>query len=414
MGRALAGNVFFLGLVSFFTDLSSEMIYPLLPVFFTGLVSPALAAVYIGLMEGVAESTASLLKIYSGRLSDSLGVRKPLALGGYALSSLARPLMALAAAGWHVIGLRFLDRVGKGIRTSPRDALISDSTDDDVRGLAFSFHRLMDHVGAVGGPLVAMAILTTLLGYGLVWRQGNVAATGAEMRAMRWVFAVALLPGIAAMLVLWRRVADVLGTDGPAPTDPATDTGAASTVALSSGFYIFLGAVVLFTLGNSSDLFLIFYARTRFGLGLGWMIALWVLLHLSKIVFSLPGGRFSDRVGRRPAILFGWLIYIGVYAAIPFSGALWIFCVLLAVYGAYYGMTEGAERAMVADFVPAAARGKAYGLYHGAVGLAALPASLLFGVFWAAIGPATAFFIGASLAGAAMLLLAVLLSVFDR
>lgn len=410
--RAIYGNVFSLGLVSFLNDLSSEMIYPLLPIFFTGLVSPGLAAIYIGLMEGVAESTASLLKIYAGRLSDSLGMRKPLALGGYALSSLSRPLMALAAVGWHVVALRFLDRVGKGIRTSPRDALICDSTDCDVRGLAFSFHRLMDHAGAVCGPVAAMVILTAMLGYGLVWRQGSVAATAAEMRAMRWVFAVALLPGLAATLVLWRRVSDVICA--PDAGNQALDIPSPPATGLTSGFFIFLSAVVIFTLGNSSDLFLIFYAWTRFGLGLGWIIGLWVLLHLSKIAFSLPGGRFSDRVGRRPAIIAGWLIYIGVYAAMPFVSGLLIFCALLVVYGAYYGMTEGAERALVADFVPASIRGKAYGLYHGAVGFAALPASLLFGVFWAEIGPAAAFFIGASLAALALAVLAGFLIVVDR
>jgi MFS family permease len=406
--RALQANIVLLGLVSLLTDLSSEMVYPLLPMFFTGLVAPGVAAVYIGLMDGLAESVASLLKIYSGRLSDALGVRKPLAVAGYGIASLARPVLALATAGWHVVALRTLDRVGKGIRTSPRDALISDSIDGDVRGLAFSFHRLMDHIGAVCGPLAAMALLYALLGHGMLLHQGNGAATVDEMRALRWLFALALVPGLVATVVLWRWVTE-------APRVRAAGTGAEPAQApagrLPREFYVFLAAVTLFTLGNSSDLFLIFFAQTRFGLGLGWVVVLWVSLHLSKILFSLPGGRFSDRAGRRPAIMIGWAIYIAIYAAMPFAPGFWTAFALLVCYGAYYGMTEGAERALVADFVPGAVRGRAYGLYHGAVGLAALPASLLFGVFWAALGARTAFLIGASLATAALLILAAFLTV---
>lgn len=378
------------------------MIYPLLPVFFTGLVSPAAAAIYIGLMDGVAESTSSILKIYSGRLSDKLGVRKPLALAGYGLSSLARPLMALAAAGWHVVALRFLDRVGKGVRTSPRDALLSESVPNDVRGLAFSFHRAMDHAGAICGPLAAMLILYFTLGKNLIWQQGNGVANPEEMQALRWLFAIALLPGIAATTALWRWVKDSAGTG-------ATGVKSAdqSATSLPKRFYLFLVAVTLFTLGNSSDLFLIFYAITRYELGLGWVLLLWVILHLSKIIFSLPGGWLSDRAGRRVAISLGWLVYVGVYVAMPYASTLWMTGGLLVIYGAYYGMTEGAERALIADFVSPERRGKAYGYYHGAVGLAALPASLLFGVLWAAIGPQIAFGIGAGLAAGALVILTV-------
>ena len=310
--------------------------------------------------------------------------------------------MALAAFGWHVIALRILDRVGKGIRTSPRDALLSESTDSDVRGLSFSFHRLMDHSGAVCGPLIAAIFLYCTLGHNFMWHQGGGIASAEEMRAMRWLFAIALIPGIAAMAVLWLQVRE---SPLKATHDTHEDQRKSPASKLPSRFFIFLGAVILFTLGNSSDLFLIFYAQTRFGFGLGWVLALWVILHLSKIIFSLPGGKFSDRVGRRPAIITGWLIYVVVYLAMPFASEFWMTLSLLLVYGAYYGMTEGAERALVADIVPSPQRGKAYGLYHGAVGLAALPASLVFGVLWAKIGPQAAFIIGASLAASALLLL---------
>lgn len=397
--RALCGNVLVLGIVSFFTDVGSEMVYPLLPAFFAGLVPTGLAAVYVGLMDGIAESTSSLLKVYAGHLSDRLHTRKPLALAGYALSSLVRPLNALAGVGWHIVALRFMDRVGKGFRTAPRDALLSETVDDDVRGLAFSIHRLMDHAGAVVGPLVATGLLYATLGAATLWQQGSegAAPSSAEMGALRIVFALSLLPGVVATLALWRWV-----SDAPAPIGAVNGGRENQRPSLPRRFYVFLGAVVLFTLGNSSDLFIIFYAQTRFGLGLGWVIGLWVLLHLSKALFSMPGGRLSDLYGRRRAIITGWVLYVAVYVTLPLVGALPVFCALLVVYGVYYGLTEGAERALVADAVAPDARGTAYGVYHGAVGLAALPASLLFGVFWAVLGPQTAFLIGASLAAGAV------------
>ncbi|HEB84276.1 MAG TPA: MFS transporter [Bacteroidetes bacterium] len=382
------------------------MIYPLLPVYFTRLVPAAAAAVYVGLMDGLAESVSSLLKVYSGRWSDRLGKRKPLALAGYGLSTIARPLTAVATAGWHVVAFRFIDRIGKGVRTSPRDALISDSAPADVRGTAFSFHRMMDHAGAVLGPLVAAVFLYALLGNTLLWRRGDATPGPGEMHALRLLFALALLPGIAGVLVFWRKVREVPVERVKDEADGRNEDAGDAASPLPAKFYLFLGAVTLFTLGNSSDLFLIFYAQSRFGLGLGYVSALWISLHLSKILFSLPGGRMSDRYGRRAAILSGWAVYFLVYLAMPFTSSLRAVWGLLVLYGAYYGLTEGAERALVADYVPSSHRGRAYGIYHGAVGFSALPASLLFGVFWAELGAKTAFLIGASLAAAATLLLA--------
>jgi MFS family permease len=404
---AIRGNVLMMGLVSLFTDFSSEMIYPLLPVFFTGLVSPGWVAVYVGLMEGIAEASASLLKLFSGRISDALGKRKVLAILGYGISSAVRPLMALAAAGWHVVGLRFLDRVGKGIRTSPRDALISDSVGKEYRGLAFSFHRAMDHVGAILGPIVAVAVLYAFLGYGL-WKGSTKEATAEEMHALRWLFAIALVPGVAAMIALMGKVREV----APKPSEAKPPSATGVWRQLPRRFYAFVGVVTLFALGNSSDLFLVFYGETTFGFGLLQLIGLWVVLHVSKMVFSIPGGLLSDKLGRRPVIIAGWIVYALVYLGMAFVDpeAPWQFWALIAVYGFYYGMTEGAQSALVADFVPSELRGTAYGFYHGAIGLAALPASLVFGIVWKAYGPVTAFGIGAGLAGAAAILLAVLLS----
>jgi MFS family permease len=394
-----------LGLVSFLTDVSTEMIYPLLPVFFSGLVTPAAVVVYIGLMEGLAEMTSSLLKFYSGHLSDRLGRRKSLAVAGYGISSIIRPFTAVATLGWEVLAFRLLDRVGKGIRTAPRDALLSQSISQEIRGRAFSFHRLMDHAGAVLGPLTAGGFLTIMLGHAMLWSQGNATSAGPqEMAALRWLFVAAAVPGLAATAILWRWVREKPRLSSPAAE--ANLKAAAGKEVLPPGFFVFLASVVLFTLGNSSDLFLIYFAQKNLGAGLARLLGLWVFLHLAKIAFSLPGGWLADKFGHAAAIISGWIVYVGVYAAMPFASEFKMICLLLLIYGLYYGLTEGAERAMVAQFVPAGGRGRAYGLYHGAVGLATLPASLIFGVFWARLGAETAFFLGAGFALSAVVLLA--------
>lgn len=399
------GNVFFLGVVSFLTDMSSEMIYPLLPAFFTGLVPLSVTALYIGLMEGIAEGASSLLKVFSGRASDRMGKRKTLTLWGYGISCLARPAMAAAMAGWHVIFLRFLDRVGKGIRTSPRDALLSESVTGEVRGLAFSFHRMMDHAGAVSGPLLSAALLYVVLGGNFFLPKAGPALNAGEMNFLRGMFALALLPGLASLFLLKRKVRE-LPAAAPGLLRQENTLPATVTENKPASFYHFLAAVTLFTLGNSSDLFLVFHFQQRLGAGLGQVILLWVFLHLSKILFSLPGGWISDRFGRKPAILGGWMVYALVYLAIPHADHAWTYGALIFAYGLYYGLTEGAERALVADFVPSNERGGAFGLYHGCVGFASLGSSILFGIVWVKFGADAAFATGAALAGLASLILA--------
>jgi MFS family permease len=405
--QAVKGNVLAMGWVSFFTDFSSEMMNPLLPVFIAGLMAPgpeaaAKAALFVGIMEGVAETTAALLKIYSGRLSDRLGKRKALVLAGYGMSSLARPLMAGVASVWAVVGLKFLDRVGKGIRTSPRDALIGDSVGPEYRGLAFSFHRSMDHLGAVLGPLVAVAVLYALLG-SLVWRGATPQPTSDEMRAMRILFGIALVPGLLAMATLAWRVREISPKGHNSAAVPS-----APNPRLPGRFLAFVVVVTVFALGNSSDLFIVYLGWSQFGLGLPQVIGLWMALHVSKILFSFVGGLGSDRVGRKPVIVAGWLVYALIYLGLAHAVTVGQFIVLVVAYGIYHGMTEGTEKALVADLIPSRQRATGFGWYHGAVGLAALPASVLFGALWQSFGPKVAFGFGAALAGvAAMLLLAV-------
>jgi MFS family permease len=405
--NVLQGNILMLGLVSFFTDFSSEMIYPLLPVFLTGLVPIGAAAIYIGLMEGFSESISNILKIYSGRLSDAIKKRKLLAITGYGISTFFRPCMALATAGWMVVLFRFCDRIGKGVRTSPRDALISDSVSADVRGLAFSFHRAMDHAGAILGPATVILALYIFNSFGVLRDNGTVAGSQ-EMITLRWLFGASLIPGLAAMAFVVLKVKEIKPKYHEKENDELT--GMMTGQSLPRKFYYLLGIIALFALGNSSDLFIVLYGKAKFGFDLFYVMLLWVILHISKIIFSLPGGALSDKFGRRIMIVAGWIVYIAVYIGMALVIKQETFWLLTLAYGAYYGLTEGAERALVADYVATQFRGKAYGLYHGVVGIIALPASILFGIIWAEFNAGVAFMVGAILALIATVLLIVLLS----
>jgi MFS family permease len=409
---AIQGNVLAVSLVSLFTDFSSEMMNPLLPIFIAGLVGGAWAAFWVGLTEGLAETTASILKIFSGRISDKLGKRKLLVTIGYGLSTICRPLMVLAGTAWHVTALKFGDRVGKGIRTSPRDALIGDSVGPDVRGLAFSFHRAMDNLGAVLGPLTAIGTLYAFLHYSS-WAASTTQdyqVSSDEMAALRWLFGLALIPGILAMAAVIFRVREI-APQTTRSTPSGRDAGNNAWKRLPRKFYTYIGIVAVFALGNSSDMFLLLYAWDIIKVPLVQLILLWVVFHISKVIFSIPGGALSDKVGRRPIIVIGWIVYALVYLGMAEAAAPWQFWALFIIYGIYYGMTEGVEKALVADFVPSADRGTAFGVYYGAVGVAALPASLVFGAFWVLIGPRLAFGIGAATAALASILLIALLSI---
>ena len=376
----LPGTVIALGLVSFFTDLSSEMIYPLLPVFLAGVLGAG--AVSLGVIEGVAESTAAFLKVFSGIWSDRARRRKPLVLAGYSLSGLVRPLIGLASVWPFVLAMRFADRVGKGLRSSPRDALIADVTPTAVRGRAYGLHRAMDHAGAVVGPLVAAGLLG-LAGVGL-----------------RQVFLLAVVPAVVVVLLI------ILGVK---EADRSSAAGAAVTPLtgwrhLSSGYKRLLLALLVFNLGNSTDAFLLLRLADG-GVEVKLLALLWSLHHVVKMIATYLGGRLSDRIGRRGMILAGWVVYAAVYMAFAYVQTRTGLVAIFLVYGLYFGLTEPVEKAWVADLVPARWRGTAFGWYHGSVGLAALPASLLFGFLWHRFGVATAFLTGAILAAMAAILL---------
>ncbi len=376
--RKLAPTVVALGVASLLTDLSSEMIYPLLPIFLTTVLGAG--AISLGVIEGVAESTASILKIVSGRLTDRSGRRKPLVLAGYGLSGLVRPLIGLASSWPLVAALRFTDRIGKGLRTSPRDALIADVTDPEIRGAAFGFHRAMDHAGAVLGPLVAAGLLL-LPGV-----------------TLRHVFLLAAIPALAVVVVLVTRVADTRGA-------PPVEQERIGLGGISPAFRRMLAAFVVFALGNSTDAFLLLRMSDA-GLAAGWVAVLWSAFHLVKMGSTWVAGRASDRFGHKRFVLGGWVVYAAVYLAFGLAATLPALIGLFLVYGLYFGLTEPVERAWVASIAPVEHRGGAFGLYHGAVGLAALPASILFGVLYERFGPEVAFATGAGLALVAALVVA--------
>lgn len=385
--RSLPRNVIAIGLVSLLNDASSEIIYPLLPVFLAGSLGASARA--IGIIEGLAESMSSLLKLFAGYLSDRLGKRKLLVVAGYSLASLVRPLLAFAQTWQQVLGIRIADRVGKGLRTAPRDAMIADTVQVEQRGLAFGFHRAMDHGGAVIGPLVGYLLVVLLVAN----------ATSPTRSEFSRIFLVASIPALMAVLV-----AIFFMRESPVQARPADGLPKLSLRGFDGNFKRFLLVLALFTLSNSSDSFLILRAMDA-GVSVAVVPLLWAAHHGTKVLSSLFGGDLSDRLGRKRLIVSGWVLYAAVYAGFAFATqaiSLWI---LFLIYGIYFGLVEGAEKALVADLVRPEQRGTAYGLYNLAFGVTVFPASLLMGMIWDWKGPATAFLVSAFMGATAAALL---------
>ena len=359
------------------------MIYPLLPLFLSTVLGAN--ASFIGAIEGAAESTAALLKLASGWWSDKVKKRKPLVVWGYGIAALARPFTAIAQTATQVLVIRVSDRVGKGIRSSPRDALLADSTDEASRGRAFGFHAAMDNAGAVLGPLIAFALL----------REFHF--------SLRHVFWLAAIPGALAFVVLVIAVKEV---DRHEEMGHATERLHMSGTRLGRRFWAYLGVVLLFTLGNSTDAFLLLRSN-QLGVAVALAPILWAFFNFVKAILGTTGGAMSDRFGRKPLIVVGWLIYAAVYFGFAMATKQWHAWALFGSYAIFYALTEGTEKALVADLVPKERRGAAYGWFNLAIGLGALPASLIFGAIWDRVSPHVAFMFGATVALVAAVAMAI-------
>jgi MFS family permease len=391
--RDLPRNVWAVSLTSFFMDISSEMVINILPLFLSNVLG--VKTNIIGLIEGVAESTASILKLFSGWLSDRLRARKWLAVAGYGLSAISKPFFYIATTWEMVAGVRWADRFGKGIRTAPRDALVADSIEPGQRGLAFGFHRAADTAGAFVGLLVALGLV-------LLLQSGS---GDLKENTFRTIVLVSLLPALLAVLSL------ALGTREVAVTKQRAAPKFAFR-ALGKPFMTFMFIVGLFTLGNSSDAFLVLRAQER-GLDVAGVLGMVATFNLVYTLIATPAGSLSDRVGRRRLIIGGWAVYALIYLGFGLAQTGWQVWLLYAVYGLYYGMAYGTSNALIADLVPAELRGTAYGTYNAVLGILAFPASAIAGILWqgagswAGFGPSAPFVFGAALALLAALLMLV-------
>lgn len=390
--KNLPRNVWAVGFTSFFMDVSSDMVLNILPLFLANVLGVQTSV--IGLIEGIAEATASILKMFSGWLSDKLHGRKWLAVLGYALSALAKPFFFIANTWGLVAGVRWADRVGKGIRTAPRDALVADSTPTALRGLAFGFNRAMDKAGANLGLLIAALV---------VWlAQKN--TLDLSRSTFQTLVLISLIPAVLAVFTLAFGTKEVkVAGVREAPKFSLRNMG--------KPFTIFLIIVSIFTLGNSSDGFLVLRAQ-NLGISVVGILIMLAAYNLVIALIATPAGSWSDRIGRRRLIIGGWLVYAAIYFGFALAQSAWHVWVLYIVYGVYYGLAFGTANAMVADLVPENVRGTAYGTYHAVIGLLAFPSSLIAGILWQGVGswggfgPSAPFIFGGSLALIAALMMA--------
>ena len=380
--------------MSLATDAAGEAVYPLLPIFLTQVL--AASAVSLGVVEGAAEAANSILKIVSGRLADRVSHHRWFVLAGYSVSSAVRPLIALARSWTHVFAVRLFDRVGKGIRGAPRDAMLASWATPSTRGKVYGFHQAMDNAGAIIGPALATLFL--------VFHPGQ----------YRTLFALTVIPGAIAVALIFFVPEDVpqgssLKAQGSRPgaqgaTLEAQDSGIDAHRAIPPELRRFFFILALFTLGNSTDAFLLLKLTDAAG-SATYVPLMWAGIHVVKTSVSLVGGSWSDRIGRRVVIGTGWLVYAVVYAGFAMSSSLTALLGWFLVYGFYFGFAEGTEKALVADLAPAARRGTAFGIYNGVAGIGALAASLLFGMLWTVFGAGVAFATGSVLALVATVLL---------
>ena len=390
--RQLPRNVWAVGLTSFFMDISSEMVIYILPLFLANVLGVQTSI--IGLIEGLAEATASILKLFSGWLSDKLGGRKWLAVAGYGLSAVVKPFFYFANTWGLIAGVRWADRVGKGIRTAPRDALVADSVSKETRGLAFGFHRAMDTAGAMLGILIAGVV---------VWlAQKN--TLDLSKSTFQFVVLISLLPAFLAVMSLAVGAKDV-AVKGQRLAPRFSLRG------MGRPFNIFLVIVSIFTLGNSSDAFLVLRAQTL-GISVTGILIMLAMFNLIYSLVSTPAGSLSDRIGRRRLIIGGWMVYAAIYLGFAFAQAAWQVWLLYVAYGLYYGLACGTANALVADLVPENVRGTAYGTYNAVIGILAFPASFIAGLLWqgagtwGGFGPSAPFLFGGLLALTAAFLMA--------
>ena len=391
--RGLPRNVWAVGVTSFFMDISSEMVINILPLFLSNVLG--VKTNIIGLIEGIAEATASILKVFSGWLSDKLRARKWLAVAGYGVSALAKPFFYFANTWGMVAGVRWADRVGKGVRTAPRDALVADSIEEKQRGLAFGFHRAADTAGAMLGLVIALLV---------IWLAQR--GTGELTRStFQTVVLVSLIPAVLAVIALAVGTKDVRVTK-------VREMPRISFRGLGKPFLVFMLIVGLFDLGNSSDAFLVLRAQER-GLSLTGILGMLITFNAVYTLVSAPAGAFSDKVGRRRVIIGGWLVYAAIYLGFALAGEGWHIWVLYVIYGLYYGLAYGTTKAMVADLVPEALRGTAYGTYNAVLGILDFPASLIAGILWegagrwGGFGASAPFYFGGIMALIAAVLMAV-------
>lgn len=391
--RNMPRNLWAVSLTSFFMDISSEMVINILPLFLSNVLG--VKTNIIGVIEGVAEATASLLKVFSGWLSDKLKARKWLAVTGYAFSALSKPFFFFANSWGMVAGVRWADRVGKGIRTAPRDALVADSTNEEQRGLAFGIARAADTAGAMLGILIAVLV---------IWlAQSN--SANLQASTFRTVVLISLIPAVLAVLSLALGAHDV-------PVKGQREMPRFAFRALGKPFMIFMVIVGIFDIGNSSDAFLVLRAQER-GVSVIGILLMLAAFNLVYALISAPAGSLSDKVGRKRLIIGGWLVYAAIYLGFGLAQAAWHVIVLYIIYGFYYGLTFGTTKAMLADLVPEHLRGTAYGTYNAVLGILDFPASVIAGVLWQGAGswsgwgPSAPFLFGAGAALLAAILLLV-------